>query len=64
MCETEQEKAAQSSGVPASPGHQAGPPPTTEQPEPSSSRQADEAGAGHPDGIEPRAGTDRLGGAS
>jgi|1186.fasta_scaffold146382_1 hypothetical protein len=59
MSETEQEKAAQSSGVPASPGHQAGPPPSTDEPTPTSGRQADEAGAGHPDGIEPHAGTDK-----
>jgi len=58
MSENEQEKAAQSSAVPASPGHQAGPPPASAQTRPSSGREADEAGAGHPDGIEPHAGTD------
>jgi len=55
MSETQQD-AAEATGIPAVPGHQGGPPLPTE-PDPKT-READEAGAGHPDGIEPRAGRD------
>ena len=64
MSESEQEQAAQETGIPATPGHQAGPMPSSEQPsDPASAdgvsaEEVDEAGAGHPHGLEPRAGRD------
>jgi len=64
MSESQQEQAAQETGVPASPGHHGGPVPVSQQPdEPTTAEgvdaaEVDEAGAGHPHGLEPRAGRD------
>jgi hypothetical protein len=56
MSENQQEKAAEETGVPATPGHQGGPAPAASQ-EPAADR-ADEAASSQPHKIEPRAGRD------
>lgn len=64
MSESEQEHPAKESGVPASPGHHGGPVPLEAAPDDSPAAdgvtedEVDEAGAGHPHGVEPRAGRD------
>lgn len=64
MSESQQEQATQETGIPATPGHHGGPMPSSEQPpdppaaDEVSEDEVDEAGAGHPHGVEPRAGRD------
>lgn len=64
MSESEQERPADESGVPASPGHHGGPVPTDAVPDEGAAADGvteddvDAAGAGHPHGLEPRAGRD------
>lgn len=64
MSESQQEQATQETGIPATPGHHGGPMPPNEQPtdppaaDGVSEDEVDEAGAGHPHGLEPRAGRD------
>jgi hypothetical protein len=57
MSENQQETAAEETGVPASPGHQGGPPPAGTQ-EPAADKIGEEAASSQPHKIEPRAGRD------
>ena len=62
--EHEHERVTRQSGAPGAPGHHGGPVPVSEQPADDaatgdvSADGVDAAGAGHPNGLEPRAGRD------
>ena len=59
MSDSAQEKATEELGVTPVQGHQGGPPPVGRDEKAHRGSEADEAAAGHPDRVEPRAGRDK-----